>query len=48
MTHSVTLGNFPAIFVHGSEPSGSSVSNVREAKIDFSGFSAIAGIIIHF
>jgi hypothetical protein len=47
-TYSGTLGSFSAIFVHGSEPSGSSVSSVREARIDFSGFSAFAGIIIHF
>jgi hypothetical protein len=48
MTHSATLGDFSAIFVHGAEPSGSSVSSVREAEIDFSGFSAFAGLIIHF
>jgi hypothetical protein len=42
------LGTFPVIMVADTEPSGSDVSNVREAKIDFSGFSAVAGIIIHF
>jgi len=47
-TYSGILGTFSAIFVHGTEPSGSSLSSVREAKIDFSGFSAFAGIIIHF
>jgi hypothetical protein len=42
------LGTFPVILVADTEPSGSDISNVREAKIDFSGFSAVAGIIIHF
>jgi hypothetical protein len=42
------LGTFPVITVNDTEPSGSDISNVREAKIDFSGLSAVAGIIIHF
>ncbi len=42
------LGAFPVIIVDDTEPSGSDVSNMREANIDFSGFSAVAGIIIHF
>jgi hypothetical protein len=42
------LGTFPVILVNDTVPSGSSVSGVREAKIDFSGFSAVAGMIIRF
>lgn len=47
-TYSTTLGAFPAIFVHGATPTGSSIGNVREAKVDLSGFSAFAGLILHF
>ena len=42
------LGTFPVILVSDIVPSGSSVSDVRTANIDFSGFSAVAGMIIHF
>ena len=42
------LGYFPGIFVFSTAPSGTFYSNVREAKIDFSGFSAVAGIIFRF
>jgi len=42
------LGTFPVVIVVTSAPSGPSSSNVREAKIDFSGFSAVAGIIVRF
>ena len=42
------LGTFPVILVSDTVPSGSGTTDVREAKIDFSGFSAVAGIIIHF
>jgi hypothetical protein len=42
------LGTFPVILVNDTVPYGSNITNVREAKIDFSGFSAVAGFIIHF
>ncbi len=42
------LGTYPGILVLNTQPSGSAFSDVREAGIDFSGFSAVAGIIIHF
>lgn len=42
------LGNFPGIFIFSTPPSGPNFINVSEAKIDFSGFSLIAGIIFRF
>jgi hypothetical protein len=42
------LGTFPVILVSDTVPSGSSVSDVREAKIDLSGFSLVLGMIFHF
>ncbi|MFQ6082084.1 MAG: outer membrane beta-barrel protein [Candidatus Aminicenantia bacterium] len=39
---------YPLVFVHEDEPSGPFVSNVREAKVDFSGFNFLAGIKIKF
>jgi len=47
-TYSTALGAFPAIFVHSAAPSGSSVGNVKEAEIDFGGYSAVAGLIFRF
>jgi hypothetical protein len=45
---SLPLGTFPVILVSDTMPSGTSTSDVRTANIDFSGFSAVAGMIIHF
>ncbi|MGB9005458.1 MAG: hypothetical protein WCB96_07035, partial [Candidatus Aminicenantales bacterium] len=42
------LGTFPVILVNDTVPSGSGTTDVRTANIDFSGFSAVAGMIIHF
>jgi len=42
------LGNFPGIFVFNSAPGAPNFLNVREAKIDFSGFSVLAGVIFRF
>ncbi|MBN2199218.1 MAG: outer membrane beta-barrel protein [Candidatus Aminicenantes bacterium] len=42
------IGTFPMVFISDTPPSGSGVSDVHEAKIDFSGFSARAGLIIRF
>jgi hypothetical protein len=44
----VPLGVFSVILVNDTVPFGPNISDVREAKIDFSGFSAVAGFIIHF
>ncbi len=42
------LGSFPAITPLNSEPSIPAISQAREAKIDFSGFSIVAGVLIRF
>jgi hypothetical protein len=44
----VFLGTFPLIVPAGTAPSGSGISDVREAKLDFSGFSVVAGFVVHF
>jgi len=42
------LGTFSLIQVRATAPSGPGVSDVHEAKIDFSGFAARAGFIFRF
>lgn len=42
------LGTFPIVLVLEEAPEGVDISDVREAKIDFSGFTARAGIILRF
>jgi len=42
------LGTFPVILINHTIPSSSSISDVREAKIDLSGFSLVLGMIFHF
>jgi hypothetical protein len=42
------LGVFPFINYENSLPADISLSNVREAKLDLSGFSARLGFIFHF
>ncbi len=42
------FGKYPQVFVQENEPSGFGVSNVRKAKVDFSGFNFLAGIKINF
>jgi hypothetical protein len=44
----VPLGAFSIVLVNDTVPFGPNISDVREAKIDFSGISAVAGLIIHF
>jgi len=39
---------YPTVFVSSQRPPGSVFSNVREAKVDFSGFTLMAGIKIKF
>jgi hypothetical protein len=42
------LGTFPIVEVSDTAPSGPDVSDVHEAKIDFSGFAGRAGFIFRF
>jgi hypothetical protein len=42
------VGKYPQVYVEQDKPTGSSISNVREAKIDFSGFSLMGGIKFYF
>jgi hypothetical protein len=41
-------GNFPLILVNTTAPSGIGITDVHQAKIDFSGFSALLGFIFRF
>jgi hypothetical protein len=41
-------GNFPLILVSTIVPSGIGITDVRQAKIDFSGISALLGFIFRF
>jgi hypothetical protein len=42
------LGNYPQVYIKHSKPSGPDISNVREARIDFSGFSLTGGVKFYF
>jgi hypothetical protein len=42
------LGTFSIILVNDTAPSGAGISDVHEAKIDFSGFAARAGFVFRF
>jgi len=42
------LGKFSIITLENTKPVGADITNVNEAKIDLSGFSAIAGFIFRF
>jgi len=42
------FGTFPLTIVSSTTPSGTGISEVRQAKIDFSGFSALLGFIFRF
>jgi hypothetical protein len=44
----IPMGTFSIIEVSSTAPSGSDVSDVHEAKIDFSGFAARAGFVFRF
>ena len=39
---------FPVIGVYDTEPSGSGVSDAREAKVSFTGFSFVIGAVVRF
>jgi len=39
---------FPMIVIDDTKPSGTGVSNAREAKVDFSGFSFVVGFFVRF
>jgi opacity protein-like surface antigen len=41
-------GNFPLIIMSSIAPSGAGITDVRQAKIDFSGFFALLGFIFRF
>jgi hypothetical protein len=41
-------GIFPMLFMDTTEPSGTDISDVRLAKVDFSGFSFFTGFIFRF
>jgi opacity protein-like surface antigen len=41
-------GTFPILTFSDSLPTGSTIANAREAKLDLSGFSAIAGFLFRF
>lgn len=45
-----TLGtqSFPLIGVYSTKPSGSGISNAREAKVGFTGFSSVIGFFFRF
>ncbi len=42
------IGKYPRVLVRENKPSGPDVSNAREAEVDFSGFTFLAGIKINF
>ena len=42
------IGKYPQVYIRGNRPSGSHISNVRDATIDFSGFAFMAGIKFDF
>jgi hypothetical protein len=42
------VGKYPHVYIRHEKPSGPYVANVREAKIDFSGFSLMGGIKLYF
>lgn len=42
------IGKYPRVLVRENKPSGPDVSNVRDAKVDFTGFTFLAGIKINF
>jgi opacity protein-like surface antigen len=42
------VGVYPLIDVGTEMPSGTGISNARKAKLDLSGFCAVAGFVIHF
>lgn len=42
------LGKYPKVLVREDKPSGPIYTNVRKAKVDFSGFTFYAGIKINF
>jgi opacity protein-like surface antigen len=42
------IGKYPRVLVKENKPSGPDVSNVRDAKVDFTGFTFLAGIKINF
>lgn len=43
-----TLGTYPYLAYDADAPGGSGISGVHEAKLDLSGFSAVAGFIFRF
>jgi len=43
---SVISKSYPTVMVQATEPSGEDISNVRKARVDFSGFSVLAGFKI--
>jgi hypothetical protein len=42
------VGKYPQVYIRQEKPSGPNVANVREAKIDFSGFCFTGGIKLYF
>jgi len=42
------VGKYPQVYIRQEKPSGPYVTNVREAKIDFSGFCFTGGIKLYF
>ena len=42
------IGKYPRVSVQENKPSGPDVSNVRDARVDFTGFTFLAGIKINF
>jgi hypothetical protein len=42
------VGKYPQVYIRQDKPSGPNVTNVRRAKIDFSGLSATGGIRFYF
>ena len=46
--YQVLIKKYPQVYVRENKPSGSGISNVREAKVDFSGFNFLVGIKINF
>jgi len=42
------LGTYPLLTMSSAAPSGFGISDVREARIDFSGFTAQAGLLVKF
>jgi hypothetical protein len=43
-----SFGTYPTIVIDNSLPSGSGISNAREASVSFTGFSFVAGIFFRF